>query len=157
MQPTTKSFSPSHVRSPLPSKAPQREHERVFRNLQNLKREGSEQRDRVETQSGVRAGVLRRNNSDSCLDDKSKRRVSWGSVESEVSKAVRRSHTEEDAGQDKGSRAGGKATPSSFRSALRQLFDEWNVHVSTATQNLSPRASCSPRQRMLHTRNASTD
>ena len=155
MQPTTKSFSPSHVRSPLPSKAPQREHERVFRNLQNLKREGSEQRDRVETQS--RSPCLRRNNSDSCLDDKSKRRVSWGSVESEVSKAVRRSHTEEDAGQDKGSRAGGKSTPSSFRSALRQLFDEWNVYVSTPTQNLSPRASCSPRQRMLHTRNASTD
>ena len=125
--------------------------------MQNLKREGSEQRDRVETQSGVRAGVLRRNNSDSCLYVKSKRRVSWGSVESEGSKAVRRSHTEEDAGQDKGSRAGGKATPSSFRSALRQLFDQWNVYVSTPTQNLSPRASCSPRQRMLHTRNASTD
>ena len=129
----------------------------VSRNVQNLKKEGSLPRDRVETQSGVRAGGLRRNNSDSCLDDKSKRRVSWGSVESEVSKAVRRSHTEEDAGQDKGSRAGGKATPSSFRSALRQLFDEWNVYVSTPTQNLSPRASCSPRQRMLHTRNASTD
>ena len=129
----------------------------VSRNVQNLKKEGSLPRDRVETQSGVRAGGLRRNNSDSCLDDKSKRRVSWGSVESEVSKAVRRSHTEEDAGQDMGSRAGGKATPSSFRSALRQLFDEWNVYVSTPTQNLSPRASCSPRQRMLHTGNASTD
>ena len=89
----------------------------VSRNVQNLKKEGSQPRDRVETQSGSRAGVLRRNHSDSCLHDKSKRRVSWGSVESEVSNDVRRSNPEEDAGQDMGSRAGGKATPSRFRSA----------------------------------------